>query len=181
VKVYELEVLDGYEWVVPIEKSDFEIFRGLDGTSRSRDWKPVAVRLVKQDDHGRPLKESDFPWLGKHAPVMKPRAIESLRSTLVGDGEFLPLRCDEIHLALFNVTRVLDALDESRSRVVKFASTDRIMKIKSYVFRPQAIGDVNAFKIPQLLRGPVFLSGSVVEQATSSGLSGIDFHLVWSA
>ena len=33
-RIYVPDVMEGYEWVVPVDEADFEIFRGLDGTPR---------------------------------------------------------------------------------------------------------------------------------------------------
>ncbi len=65
MKVYRFSVQ--YEWVGAHNHADSEVFRGFDGTSRSAGWSPVPVKLVKQDEQGGPLAESDFPWLGEHA------------------------------------------------------------------------------------------------------------------
>jgi hypothetical protein len=176
VKIYEFEVQEGYEWVVPVSEADFDVFREFDGSSQTAAWKPIQMRLVREDEQGRPLQPSDIPWLGKHAPVLKENA---LASVLLRDGEMLPLDCDEAELVVFNTTTVLDALDLDRSEVVKFPSTGRIMKVKSHVFRPERIRDVHAFKVPELLRGSVFVTDEVVNSAYETGLSGVGFHLVW--
>jgi hypothetical protein len=131
MKVYRFAVQAGYEWVVADTHADFEVFRGFDGTSRRVAWSPIRVRLVKQmDERGKPLAESDVPWLGERAPVMRPRAVTVLRDVLAGDGELLPLECDEAELSVLNVLRVIDALDVSRSDVVRFPSTGRSSSVQ---------------------------------------------------
>ena len=49
------------------------------------------MRLVKEDERGRPFQQSDIPWLGGHAPVLRERAAAALASVLSRDGELLPL------------------------------------------------------------------------------------------
>jgi hypothetical protein len=137
------------------------------------------MRLVKEDEQGHPLLPAEVPWLGKHAPVFKAKASTVLGSVLAKDGELLPLACDDADLAVFNVTTVPDALDLDRSAVVKFPSTGRIMNVKSHVFRPDRLQDVRAFKLPQLLRGSVFVTHEVVAAAQKAGLIGVGFRLVW--
>jgi uncharacterized protein DUF1629 len=179
VRVYEFEVQEGYEWVVPVAPADFEVFRAFDGSAKRTGWAPIRVRLVEEDEQGRPLLPSDVPWLGKHAPVLKVNASEALRPVLTRDGELLPLMCEESKLVVYNVTRVLDALDLDRSEVVKFPSTGRIMKVKSYVFRPDRVRGHRAFKVPELLRGSVFVTDEVVSTAKAAGLTGVGFRMVW--
>src|SRR2546425_4779343 len=53
-----------------------------------------------------------------------------------------------------------------------FPSTGRIMKVKSYVFGPERLRAVNAFKVPQLLRGSAFFTDEVVVAVERAGLRG---------
>jgi hypothetical protein len=179
VKISVFQVQEGYEWVVPVDDADFELFRTLAGSSQTATWKPVQMRLVKEDERGRPFQQSDIPWLGRHAPVLRERAAAALASVLLRDGELLPLECSEAALVLFNVTTVRDALDLDRSVVVRFPSSGRIMDVKSPVFRPDRLRGVRAFKVPELLRGSVFVNDDVVATAQGAGLVGVGFRLVW--
>lgn len=181
VKIYEFEVVEGYEWVVPTNEADFEVFRTFDGTPLAETWHPVPMRMIQEDYLGRPLRDSDAPWLGKHTPVLRRGATGPLADVLESNGELLPLECRDEHLVVFNATRVLDALDEDRSSLVRFPSTGRIMKIEAHVFLAAAIADVPVFKIPQMLRGSVFVSDEVVRLTEGSGLKGIGFRQVWAA
>ncbi len=179
MKIYKFQVQEGFEWVVPVDDADFELFRALAGRSQTATWKPIQMRLVKEDERGRPLQPSDIPWLGGHAPVLTERAATALGSVLLRDGELLPLECSEAALVMLNVTTVRDALDLDRSVVVKFPSTGRIMDVKSHVFRPGCLRGIRAFKVPELLRGSVFVNDDVVATAQGAGLVGVGFRLVW--
>jgi len=179
MKVYRFSVQAGYEWVVAVNHADFEVFRGFDGTIRIAGWRPVRVKLVRQDEGGKPYAESDFPWLGEHAPVMRPRAVDVLRATLGEDGEMLPLDCPEADLKVLNVLRVVDALDLERSKLVRFPSTGRIMTVESHIFHAERLRGVKVFKVPELLRTEAFLTDEVVKLVESSGLKGVGFRLVW--
>jgi hypothetical protein len=65
--IYEFEAQEGYEWVVPVNPADFELFRSLDGHSKAANWRPVKVKLLREDE-GRPLMESaGLPYETIHA------------------------------------------------------------------------------------------------------------------
>ncbi len=179
MRVYGFAVQEGYEWVVPKNDADFEVFRGFDGTRRRRGWTPILVKLIRLDDQGKIRAESDFPWLGEHAPVMTRRASELLQDVLAGDGELLPLACDDADLRVLNVLRVIDALDVARSDVVRFPSTGRIMTVKAHVFRPNGLRGVKVFKVPELLRGTTFVTDEIVDLVDRSDLKGVGFRLLW--
>jgi hypothetical protein len=81
---------------------------------------------------------------------------------------------------MFNATRVIDALDESESSVARLAS-GRVFRISRYAFRPEAIANVDVFKIPNLRVSPTFVSERVVDVCASLKLRGVQFRRVWSA
>jgi hypothetical protein len=175
--VYEPAVVEGFEWVLPVQNEDFEVFRGLDGTPRHSTWSPIPMRLLTEDDSGRPLQRADFPWLGSHVLILRDRAVQAVGSVLEDYGELLPLDCAQADLSVLNVCRVVDALDEERSELVRFG-TGRIMKIKRAAFREEALAEAHIFKLPQMLRGSIYLTENIVQQIRHAQLQGIDFRIV---
>lgn len=127
---YEPLAAEGYEWINCCDGSDYEIFASFDGSPRTALWRPVRVRRVRVDN-GSTFKASDFPWLGAHALVFARRSVDILGPLLTSHGELLPLAAnDGSELFVLNVTRILDAIDDEHSDVVRF-SDGRIMFIKS--------------------------------------------------
>lgn len=179
MRIYQLAVLEGYEWVLPKRKQDHETLT-FDGTPRGTIWGPVPVELLRQDEDGKKLSQSDLPWLGAHAPVLRPRAVAALGGLLSRYGELLPLACADAELQIFNATSVVDALDLDRSEVVRFADGE-LMTVALHVFRPDAVDDVHVFKVPQLPRGPVFFSDELVGLAERADLIGVGFRLLWES
>lgn len=175
MRIYEFDPPEGYQWVRAENQSDYQLFRSFDGTDRASAWVPPRMRLLKEDE-GQRFLPSSMPWLGPHAPVLDGRAVGALGPSLTNDGELLPLACDEVDLWVFNTTTILDALDVDQSELVRFSS-GRIMTVKSYVFRADRLRNVAAFKVPQLLPGPVFVTEEIVER--SKTLTGVGFRLLW--
>lgn len=177
--VYEPLSLDNYELCHPVIQGDFEsIHLDINGTSRVESWRPIAMRIIREDE-GRRLVESDSPWLGSHALIFRPRAIQVLGPLLRQYGELLPLDCDGAELAMYNPTRVLDALNEEASDVMRFGG-GRIMMIKRHVFRQDVIREIDIFKIPSLRVSPTFVSHRFVDLWRSTGLKGLEFKQVWA-
>jgi hypothetical protein len=176
---YQPLVHEGYEWINTLDPSDYEKLSSFDGSPRAADWKPVAVRRVRADER-QPGLASDFPWLGSHALIMRKRAVVALRGMFEAHGELLPLvTSDEVKLVVFNVTTVLDALDEERSSVERFPSTQRIMRIKKVAFRPTLVRGVDVFRLPHRMSA-TYVSRRFVDAANAAGLVGLDFNQVWS-
>lgn len=180
--VYAPLGLDGYELCHPVMQADFErINVEINGTPRQSAWKPIPMRLVR-DDAGKKLVASDSPWLGPHALIFRPAAAEALRQDLTEYGELLPVSCADAGLGgllVYNPARLIDALDEARSSVLRFGD-GRIMTIRRHVFRADLVHNVDVFKIPNLRVSPTFVSRRFVDRWRASGLSGLEFKEVWT-
>lgn len=172
--------LDGYELCHPTRMDDFETINiAIDGTPRQSGWKQIPVKLIRNDE-GEDLVESDSPWLGAHALIFRARAVGSMGNVLRKFGELLPLACSEANVWVYNPARLVDALDESASSVLRF-SEGGIMMIQRYVFRADAVRDVDVFKVPNLRVSPTFLSRRFVDRWNESGLKGLEFKQVWAS
>ena len=181
LQVFRPVVAEGFEWVQPVDETDFDAVYQLDGTPRASGWKPIRVRRLQADDKGRPWQPADLPWLGGHALVLRERACQALGELLGQFGELLELDLvdDLDRLWLFNVCSVVDGLDQDASKVVRFPSTGRVMKINQHAFRTDRIAGDQVFRIPEARS--LFLTGGVVQAIENAGLSGAAFELVWDS
>lgn len=177
--VYEPLVMTGYEWVNCINAEQYEVFTNFDGELKGAGWKPIKVRRVRADN-SQDMKESDFPWLGSDAMVMRRSAVDKLRDILEQDGEILILSTDDkIDLFVLNA-RVVNALDEQRSEVVRYPGTDRIMMLKKPVFNYEKIKGVNVFRLLHRASS-TYVTDRFVERVKEAGLRGLTFKKVWSS
>jgi hypothetical protein len=178
MKIYEPDVQESFEWAILERDEDHEILYDLGSTAVAERWDPLPARLMTQDPRsGRRRARADLPWLGPHVIVLRDRAIEALRPLLVPFGELLPLLCPEARLALWHVTHVIDALDEERSQVLRYPTSDRIMKIAMHRFKRGVLDPPQAFKIPQMPRGAIFLTDDLVRSIDAFGFKGTTFRL----
>lgn len=178
-EVYVPQSAEGFEFCHPQRQEDFETLSAtIDGTPRHGTWRSPPMRLIREDE-GKLLAESDSPWLGPHALVFRRHSLGELEALLLSYGELLPVACSEPNLVIFNATRVLDALDERASGILRF-SNGRIMRITRHAFRPDVISGVDIFKIPSLRVSPTYVSERFVERVKAAGLRGLVFNRVWS-
>jgi hypothetical protein len=175
--IYKPMVGEGFEWVNCVNGDDYEIFLSFDGSPRQEHWTPVKARRVRMDERSA-CYPSDFPWLGTDALVMRRKAVDALRDLLEANGEILPLE-DEGGAELFVLNaRVLDALDEQRSEIVRFPSSDRIMRIKSVAFQESVVRGADIFRLP-LRASSTYVSERFIEAVAKAGLVGLEFNNVW--
>ena len=178
--IYEPLVKVGYEWVNVVDDADYEIFYSFDGTSRVTNWKEVRVKRVRADER-QECRESDFPWLGTHALVLRERAVHKLRQVIEPHAEILPLKdADGASLYVLNVLNVVDALDEEKSAVIRFPSTRRIMRVTRPCFREPLIRGLDLFRLP-FRASPTYVSQRFVDAVADAKLLGIEFRLTESA
>jgi hypothetical protein len=179
MKLYKPLGSEGFELCYPEDKNDFDRINTLiNGERRRETWLPIRMRIVNIDQ-GVSLKRSDSPWLGSNALIFRKKAIDALRSLLEVDGELLPLSCPGQELWIYNTFRVLDALDEDASTVMRFP-TGKAFMIQKHVFRPEIVKNVPIFKLSLLRVSPTFVNGTFVERWRSLGLQGLDFTEAWS-
>ena len=177
--VYKLLTSEGFEWLLPVNDADFEVLT-FEGQPRSNLWRPVKMKRLKIDRR-RPLKASDFPSCsGGDMFILSQVAKDKIGSYLEQYGELLPLACDDGDFWTLNVTRLVDALDESSSQLLRGSDTGEILMIHKHVFRPSGLEQAQLFKLPQVLRGLIYVTDPFVDMIKASGLKGLEFVKVWS-
>jgi hypothetical protein len=180
MRVFRCWPSDGYEWATTVNLGDHEVFLSFDSKPLRSRWQPISVELVAPDQRHPPPKPADFPWLGSHALVMKPRAREALGEFLEGYGELLSLQCQDTQLWIFHCLTILDALDFHTTDLTRLPSGG-IMELISPVFIPNVIEGKALFKIPQMLRSQLFVTDEFVERVSATSLTGLEFRQLWGA
>lgn len=151
----------------------------FDGNPIGSSWRPVAVHVLRDDRANRDLPPSDFPALSAGIPVFSGRALRALEDLLGENGEILPLTSEDGNYSAYNVTRLIDALDEQHSQLKQFRDGS-IMDIVDHQFRPERLVGATVFKLPQVARMQVYVTDDFVSRVKAAGLSGFDFRRVWS-
>ncbi|MBN2391036.1 MAG: hypothetical protein JXR84_09940, partial [Anaerolineae bacterium] len=180
MKVYILKAnYNNYHILAPVGSDTLELYRRFNGQCIETPPEHIEVEVVEP---GQNLPGGDFPGLTSHIPVFSAKGTRVLGQLLSSVGETIPLRCEncgDTYTAL-NVTRLVAALDESRSEVKRFTSSGRIMRILRYAFREDAVSDETLFKIPETVLQDVYATEAVVEKVVQSDLRGFVFKLVWT-
>lgn len=140
------------------------------------DWRPLKVRVFREDRANKNLPVSDFPTFAT-VPVFSRRACEILKKILEGNGQLLSLACDEGEYFAFNVTTLCDAFDKTASQVTELPGGGIIM-VKKYVLLADPINEATIFKIPQTAVLDVFVDERFKNLVESNKLKGFLFEPV---
>lgn len=163
------------------EAEDWEALYQFYGCPIGAAWRPLNVEILCDDESSDERLPSDTPSLFAGVPTLSRRAAEVLQPMLHDNGELLPLQCDEGDYFIFNVTRIVDALNEANSDVVRFPDGKRILDIRQFVFFPSQLKDVDIFKLPQQMSGGVFVTDGFVRAVREAGLRGFSFDWLWAS
>lgn len=181
MKIYQLhEDFDRYEVLSYSNPQDStRIHDWFCGKPIGKRWVPLRVEILRDKEH-KDRPSSDFPGFGAGRPTFSDRAVEILRDFLEDNGEIFPLDCEDRNYYVFNVTRMVDALDEENSDVERFSS-GRIMEVNRFAFYPDKVRDLSIFKIPQFPIGDVYVTDSFTNRVKSANLTGFAFDLLWDS
>jgi len=159
-----------------VDDYDLDRFDAFDGTPIAASWEPL--RMFWETENGA-FAPSDFSRVPGTGLIFSARALEALSDLLEGRGELLALEvADGSDYHLFNVTRVIDALDEERSELAYFSS-GRVMDVDRYEFRPEELEGETLFKLAQFPRSRLYVTDAFVERAERAQLTGFDFGRLW--
>jgi hypothetical protein len=94
-------------------------------------------------------------------------------------GEFLTVTIENEDYYAYNLTNIIDGLDEEQSEVKRFVSSGRIMRIVKHEFVPEKVKEQIMFKIPQD-PGSIYVSDLFVEKYNQHELVGLKFREIWN-
>ncbi len=178
MNIYQPLYEEGYEFCHPMDREFVRIADLCNGMRRAKTWKSLNMKLLRIDE-GKRLVESDTPWLDSYIFIVRPRVITALCPLLLEYGELLPLHCPGAELWLYNVTCVINALNEAASAIDRFRD-GRIMLVARPAFYKEVIGKTDIFKISHRRASPIYFSQRFVDLWHSAGLTGVEFDRVWS-
>ena len=177
---------DGQDRYVVLLTADRRRLRVPEDCSRSKlvpldTWVPLPVMrdYSVKDNMTKPLGDRVGIDAYVDPMVLSRHALDVLLPHIGDLGQVLPLEFEEAEYSFFNVTNVVDALDEEASELDYFPDGG-IYRVLRYVFKPEAVRDQWLFKIPQRKSGPVLVTDRFVDLVKSSGLTGFKFRPLWS-
>ncbi len=178
-EIFVPEPPGGCEWVTVDDARQLEKMLAA-GSKRIPLWTwPIRVVHIAQDDDG-PRSVVDAPWIGSHGFVIKASARSRLRSVFGRAAQYVPVAGTPYRrLSYVHVHNLADVLDEGRSEIVRFSPGPDILDIVRHEFLPSVAQAGPVFKLKQMPRGCVYLTGETVASIASSGLTGFAFKKVW--
>lgn len=159
-----------------------EIYDDFTPSLTSRDWTAPRFANIWVP---RKLKETvnelnDFPRFYTVFGLSQ-RAVDSLFDLLEPNGELLPVepRAGKIKYYAYNVTRVIDALDQQESIVERYSpSAIPVSRVEHYEFKTDLLAGAAVFRIPDRIED-IYVTQEFVSRAQRDHLFGLRFMKVW--
>lgn len=175
MRIWKLDSdVDNYAYLIPEKDQDQEKVNFC-GEKLGNNWIPVRFKF------GGEIQLGDCPDLNASAPVFSEKAVEILKDLIEDSVEILPLQTKIGSYYAINVIDILDCIDYSNSKFVKFKSSNRIMVFEKYAFHLGCVQERNIFKIIDEPGKRAFVSDTFRERVLNSGLKGFQFTLVWDS
>ena len=142
------------------------------------DWRPVElVPSTHHTEEGKPVGDAFPVWPG--AVIVGERCYRLISPYLGDSAQVLPAAWGSETAYVLNVTRVIDCLDEERSKLKRFPSTGRVMRIEEYAFDKALVEDEVIFKIPEEAPAHPYVTDKLKAVIERNGIRGFKFVPVW--
>jgi hypothetical protein len=179
MQVYDLRTDNNGEWISFSAVNSLRFPQSQQETEAFFAHQEV-IQLVR-DNKG--VRKSDKQKLPDYASVdyefcFSGRAKAIFEPYLFGFGQWRQMDFEGLPYWLLNITNVVDALDETASKVVSMGT---VVEIHQFVFRPERLRGVFLFKIPQRPSLYLLATDSFVDIVREHQLTGFMFRLVWSS
>lgn len=173
MRVYELRSNDNYQKIILKNESKWpSIIDDFKSGEKIESWEPIDVVI---EDKKR--KKSDFPTLMSIIPTFSANSVKCLENILKNHGQLLSLRCKEGEYYFFNVLTVVEAINDTKSQVLKFED-GRIMYVLKYVLKKIDYSKIPIFKLHNLLSFSTFVNEEFFTIVNENYLKGYYFNMV---
>lgn len=146
----------------------------------SLDWQPqsLASRWKPMPVAGPVNPFNDYPCLEIAKPVFSRRAVDALGEMLTRNGELLPLKTDVGEYYLYIVLTKLNALDTTKSKMVRTSPSKTALDIDYFAFKPSALRGAAIFRVRE--HPNIYLvTDAFKARVEQAGLNGFHFIKVW--
>jgi hypothetical protein len=146
----------------------------------SKRWKVHKLRenWCAPEVSGKVSNKNDYPCINLIYPAYSNNAVNCLRKELISSGELLPLKCKFGDYYFHNITKVVDAIDVKKSKVVWHVEGVLAMDVIRHEFNMDKIQGLSLFRA-YVDPMTVYAKGVVVRKIVECGLRGFEIYKAW--
>lgn len=182
MKIYDMDPESDRKWVWFFAKNNLAFPQHTwEEESFFKEHPTIAIdRNTESTPRGSSAKLADYSDLNYSVhPIFSDRAKQILGPHIDGLGRWIELECDEAPYWLFWITNVVDALDEEKSELKRFAD-GRVLRVVRMSLRPEKVEDQWLFTLPQRRGSNRLVTQRFVDLVQRHGLTGFVFKPMWN-
>lgn len=170
---YKVLCEDNYEIVHLTGRTDYEFLTNLTGSPVQNTWKNLEIQFLSADT-GKKKMYSDFPWYMSSVLILRENVVSKMKSFFEKNGELLPMHSvDNQKLYAFNC-KIIDALDEEKSDIIRLKSSGKIVLVKKIAFKDEKLVNVDIFRL-NYPSSPTFVSEEFIKLYNEYKFVGLKF------
>ncbi|SDX72209.1 imm11 family protein [Paenibacillus sp. CF384] len=140
-----------------------------------KEWGSIVMKITQGNE-----EVCDAPNFVSGKPIFSQRAVEVLHDIINPFVEVLPVIHELYPVHAINVVNVVDCIDYSNS-IKDTLSDGTFTGFSNYAFKKELVENQHMFKIPEKLRGPVFVSDEFRQTVIENKLTGFAFKELWNS
>lgn len=113
------------------------------------------------------------------AVIVNEHCFNVIKPYIQGAVQVLHARSKAQKLYVLNVTSVIDCLDHENSKLKRFPSSGRIMRVEEYAFNREVLENAFIFKIPEEIHAHPYVTEKFKRLMEQNGIKGFKFVPVW--
>lgn len=135
-------------------------------------WTPLEVRIESLN-----TKRGDFFSIIARKFASTQKAWNILAPLIENNVQLLPLKSDDGDFNILKVINTIDCLDHTKADIFRSPETNRVLRIRKYVFKTELIQNQHFFSIPESKFG-ILVSQSFKDLVEQNNLKGLKFEQV---
>lgn len=176
MKLYQLWSDHTYRAFETKEKDEYKFF-SFRGAPISEWTDVILYPSMHRTEIGKEV--GDVLPVDISAVVVNERCFNIIKPYIQDAVQVLSAKSKKQKLFVLNVTAVRDCLDYENSKLKRFSSSGRIMRIEKYAFRREMLSNAFIFKIPEEVHTHPYVTDDFKNLIEQNGIKGFKFVLVW--
>ena len=172
IKVYELWMDHTYRTYEPTPKDGYKsyIFDGM--PVKERNFEKIYPSKYK-DEIDKPI--GDVFSVEVSSFILNERSYKILYPYIKNEVQIFKIKSENDNLYVVNITNIIDCLDYDKSKIKRFPSSGRVMRVIKYAFKIEKLKNATIFKLPDFPKGISYVTEEFKKVVEENNIKGFKF------
>ncbi len=172
IKVYELWMDHTYRTYEPTPKDGYKsyIFDGM--PVKERNFEKIYPSKYK-DEIDKPI--GDVFSVEVSSFILNERSYKILYPYIKNEVQIFKIKSENDNLYVVNITNIIDCLDYDKSKIKRFPSSGRVMRVIKYAFKTEKLTNAIIFKLPEFPKSISYVTEEFKKVVEENNIKGFKF------